>query len=163
MTFLRLAALLLAAAFVSGCAQLGYECPECCPMPTVAQAPAPRPQPAPDPCAGVIRLRGVNFDFDRAEIRPEARPILNQAAERLAQCPGERVRVEGHTDAIGSDSYNQDLSQRRARSVRDYIVSRGVSRGRIEAAGFGESQPIATNDTPEGRQLNRRVEIRFLD
>lgn len=165
MTLLRLAALLLAVGLVQGCAQLGYECPECCPMPTVAQAPAPKPKPRPvaDPCAGVIRLRGVNFDFDRAEIRPEARPILDQAAERLSQCPGERVVVEGHTDAIGSDGYNQDLSERRASSVRDYIVGRGVSAGRIQAVGRGESQPIAGNDTPDGRQLNRRVEIRFLD
>lgn len=162
MSFLRLSVILLAAGLVQGCAMLGVECPECCQRPVVAQA-APKPAPAPDPCAGVIRLRGVNFDFDKADIRPAARPILDQAARRLSQCPSERLRVEGHTDAIGSDAYNQELSQRRARSVRDYLVSQGVRSGRIEAVGFGESQPIASNDTPEGRQLNRRVEIRFLD
>lgn len=165
MNTLRIAALLLAAAFVQGCAQLGIDCPECCERPTLAQARQVQPAPAPrsDACAGVIRLRGVNFDFDRAEIRPAARPILDQAAQRLNQCPGERLQVEGHTDSIGADAYNQDLSERRARAVRDYLVSKGVSGGRISAVGYGESQPISTNDTPEGRFLNRRVEVRFLD
>ena len=169
MQFVRFFGLIAAAALVQGCAQLGYECPECCQRPTLAQAQAiappstPRPAPAADPCAGVIRLRGVNFDFDRAEIRPASRPILDQAANRLRQCGSERLQVEGHTDSIGSDAYNQDLSERRARAVRDYLVSRGVTGSRISSAGFGESRPIASNQTPEGRFLNRRVEVRFLD
>jgi outer membrane protein OmpA-like peptidoglycan-associated protein len=162
MTTLRFSVLLLAAVFVQGCAQLGIECPECCQRPQMAQAQV-KPAPPPDACAGVIRLRGVNFDFDRAEIRPDARPILDQAAQRLRQCSGERLQVEGHTDSIGADAYNQDLSERRARAVRDYLVSKGVNGGRISSAGFGESRPISTNDTPEGRFLNRRVEVRFLD
>jgi OOP family OmpA-OmpF porin len=160
MNILRTSVLVLAAVAIQGCALFGVDCPECCPRPMVAQA-AP-PKPAADVCAGVIRLRGVNFDFDRAEIRPDARPILDQAAERLRQCGSERLQVEGHTDSIGADAYNQDLSERRARSVRDYLVSKGVNAGRISAAGFGESRPISTNDTPEGRSLNRRVEVRFL-
>lgn len=162
MNSVRILGLIAAAALVQGCAQLGYDCPECCQRPTMAQMPAPAPR-GPDPCAGVIRLRGVNFDFDRAEIRPASRPILDQAAQRLNQCPGERLQVEGHTDSIGADAYNQGLSERRARAVRDYLVSRGVSGSRITAAGFGESRPIASNDTAEGRFLNRRVEVRFLD
>ena len=168
MNTLRIVALLLVAGLAQGCAQLGHECPNCCERPTLAQAQAIQPPPAPaqprvDACAGVIRLRGVNFDFDRAEIRPASRPILDQAASRLRQCGSERLRVEGHTDSIGADAYNQDLSQRRARAVRDYLVSRGVNGGRISAAGLGEAKPIASNDTPEGRFLNRRVEVRFLD
>jgi outer membrane protein OmpA-like peptidoglycan-associated protein len=168
MSTLRILGLVLSAALVQGCAQLGYECPECCQRPTLAQAqqiqPPPSPaQPRADSCAGVIRLRGVNFDFDRAEIRPASRPILDQAAARLRECGGERLQVEGHTDSIGADAYNQDLSDRRARAVRDYLVSKGVNGGRITARGFGESKPISTNDTPEGRFLNRRVEVRFLD
>jgi len=169
MSILRVIALLAAAAWIQGCALFGYECPECCQRPSLAQAQAIQPPPtkvAPavsDPCAGVIRLRGVNFDFDRAEILPASRPILDQAASRLLQCGKERLQVEGHTDSIGSDTYNQSLSERRARTVRDYLVSKGVSAGRISAVGFGESKPIATNDTPEGRFLNRRVEVRFLD
>ncbi len=166
MKSLRVLAVVAIAAFAQGCALFGYECPECCQQPTLSQAQAMQPAPAPppsDPCAGVIRLRGVNFDFDRAEIRPESRPILDQAAKRLKMCGSERLRVEGHTDAIGSDAYNQDLSERRARSVRDYLGGRGVDTSRVQAVGFGESQPIASNDTPEGRALNRRVEVRFLD
>jgi len=162
MNTLRIFGLVVAAALIGGCAQLGVECPECCRRPDMAQAQV-APAPTSDACAGVLRLRGVNFDFDRAEIRPASRPILDQVATRLRQCGGERLRVEGHTDSIGSDAYNQDLSERRARAVRDYLVSKGVNGGRISAAGFGESQPIADNGTPEGRFLNRRVEVRFLD
>jgi len=168
MNTLRIFGLVLAAALVQGCSLFGYQCPQYCQRPTLAQAHEIQPPPAParprvDACAGVIRLRGVNFDFDRAEIRPAARPILDQAAARLRQCGSERLQVQGHTDSIGSDAYNQDLSERRARAVRDYLVSKGVSGARISAAGFGESQPIASNDTPEGRFLNRRVEVRFLE
>jgi len=162
MKLVRFFALVAVAALLQGCAQLGYECPDCCQRPPLVQV-QPAPAPPPDPCAGVIRLRGVNFDFDRAEIRPASRPILDQAASRLRQCGGERLQVEGHTDSIGADAYNQNLSERRARAVRDYLVSQGVSGGRISAVGFGESRPIASNDNPEGRFLNRRVEIRFLD
>lgn len=161
MNTLRTSILVLAAVAMQGCARLGVDCPECCPRPMVAQA-QPQPKPASDMCSGVLRLRGVNFDFDRAEIRPDARPILDQAAQRLRQCGAERLQVEGHTDSIGADAYNQDLSERRARAVRDYLVSKGVVGGRISAVGFGESRPISTNDTPEGRALNRRVEVRFL-
>jgi outer membrane protein OmpA-like peptidoglycan-associated protein len=163
MNTLRVFGILVAAALVQGCAQLGYECPECCQRPDLAMAQSPGPAPSPDSCAGVLRLRGVNFEFDRAEIRAASRPILDQAATRLKQCGGERLRVEGHTDSIGDEAYNQDLSERRARAVRDYLVSRGVDGSRITAAGFGESKPVATNDTPEGRFLNRRVEVRFLE
>ena len=164
MNILRLSALIAAAALVQGCAVLGIDCPECCQRPDLAQATPVRPAPrADDPCAGVIRLRGVTFAFDRAEIRPASRAILDQAADRLRQCGRERLQVEGHTDSIGSDVYNQDLSERRARAVRDYLAGKGVGDGRISAVGYGESRPVATNDTPEGRALNRRVEVRFLD
>ena len=168
MSILRFLCLIAAAALVQGCAQLGYQCPECCPRPSLAEARALQPAPAQvtpgsDPCVGVIRLRGVNFDFDRAEIRPASRPILDQAATRLIQCGKEQLQVEGHTDSIGADAYNQDLSERRARAVRDYLVSKGVNARRIGSVGYGESKPVASNDTPEGRSLNRRVEVRFLD
>jgi outer membrane protein OmpA-like peptidoglycan-associated protein len=73
--------------------------------------------------------------------------------------PGIHVAVEGHTDSVGSDDYNQQLSERRAGSVRNFLVQNGVPLTVISAMGFGESQPVATNDTPEGRQTNRRVEL----
>jgi OOP family OmpA-OmpF porin len=136
-----------------------------------APAPKPAPKPAPaepkaDPCAQVIRLRGVNFDFDKAAIRSDAAVILDEAAtllgEAMSQCPSRRVSVEGHTDATGPEAYNQGLSERRAKSVRDYLVGKGVDGSKLATVGYGESQPIASNDTREGRALNRRVELRMV-
>jgi OOP family OmpA-OmpF porin len=126
----------------------------------VAQAPAPAP--GLDPCAGVLRLRGVNFAFDKADIRGEDEVLLDEAARMLEMCGSKRVRIEGHTDATGPDAYNQGLSQRRAQSVLNYLVGRGVARGRLQAAGLGEGEPVASNATREGRALNRRVDFEFL-
>jgi OOP family OmpA-OmpF porin len=112
------------------------------------------------PCEGVIRLRGINFDFDRSEIRPDAEVILDVAVDRLRECPDLRVVVEGHTDSIGTDAYNQGLSERRADATRRYLVGHGISSGRLQTRGFGEAQPLTTNETDEGRAQNRRVELR---
>jgi len=124
------------------------------PMPTPAPAPPP-----PDPCAGRIVLRGVTFEFDSDEMTGASMATLDVAAEALGECSNLRTAVEGHTDSVGSDTYNQGLSQRRAESVRNYLVTRGVSPGRLQAKGFGESRPIADNSTDDGRALNRRVEL----
>jgi OOP family OmpA-OmpF porin len=113
----------------------------------------------PDVCSGVIRLRGVEFEFDRAELTPTSEVVLDAAAEGLRACPNVPVRVEGHTDSLGSEEYNQNLGQRRAESVRAYLVGGGVKAGKITARSYGETRPIATNDTDEGRALNRRVEL----
>lgn len=109
----------------------------------------------------------VLFDYDSAELRPEAEPVLEQMAERIrAEFAGETVRVEGHTDAAGSTEYNQGLSERRAESVKRWLVERGqVPEELVTTVGFGESQPVVPNqrdngsDDPIGRQQNRRVEI----
>jgi OOP family OmpA-OmpF porin len=136
------------------------------PPPPPKAAPAAPPAPAVDRCAELIRLRGVNFDFDRAEIRSDAAVILDEAAtlvgDALRECPNNRLAVEGHTDAIGTDAYNQGLSERRAAAVLEYLVGKGVSSSQLGATGFGESAPIATNDTSDGRALNRRVELRLV-
>jgi OOP family OmpA-OmpF porin len=105
-------------------------------------------------------LRGVNFAFDSAEIDGSSSVVLDAAADQLKECPNVAVRVEGHTDWIGTDAYNQALSERRAESVRSYLVNHGVSASRLSAVGYGESQPIASNETDEGRALNRRVELK---
>lgn len=118
-----------------------------------------RPAPVPDACSGVIRLRGVEFEFDKANLAGASSVVLDAAAEGLLACPKIPVRVEGHTDSLGSDEYNQDLGQRRADTVRRYLINSGIAPQRIKARSFGESRPIATNDTDEGRQLNRRVEL----
>jgi OOP family OmpA-OmpF porin len=120
--------------------------------------PAPAPPPPP-PSAERIVLRGVNFAFDSDRIDPSSAVVLDVVAETLSGNPGVRVRIEGHTDALGSDTYNESLSERRAYSVLEYLVRAGISPGRMSAVGYGESRPVASNDTEEGRALNRRVEL----
>lgn len=112
--------------------------------------------------ASTIILRGVNFDNDSAEIRADARPILDEAVATLKRYPQLKVEVAGHTDSRASEAYNLDLSQRRAQAVMDYFVQMGIEAGRLSAKGYGESQPIADNATVEGRAANRRVELRIL-
>jgi OOP family OmpA-OmpF porin len=114
----------------------------------------------------VIRLRGINFDYDKANIKSEFVPILDEAVQTLKDNPNVNVVVEGHTDAIGSDSYNQGLSERRANAVKQYLVSNGIAESRLETVGKGEREPVAPNttpegqDDPEGRAMNRRVELK---
>jgi outer membrane protein OmpA-like peptidoglycan-associated protein len=106
----------------------------------------------------------VYFDFEQATIRPESFPLLNALAKTMQDHPRIRkVRVDGHTDAIGEDAFNMDLSRRRAEAVVAYMVGRGVAPERLTSEGFGESQPIADNRTEEGRAKNRRVELTILD
>jgi OOP family OmpA-OmpF porin len=111
----------------------------------------------------VIELEGVHFDFDKATLKPEAMAILDEAAALLNKNERVVVEVAGHTDSIGSDAYNQGLSERRAKSVQDYLVSKGVKAQRLTAKGYGESMPVASNDTEAGRAENRRVELIVLD
>ncbi len=113
------------------------------------------------PLGDVIALDGVHFKFNKAELQPDARTILNDVARILNRYPEMIVEVAGHTDSVGSDEYNQGLSQRRAQSVLNYLTSTGVDGGRLSAVGYGESEPRATNDTEDGRELNRRVELRI--
>lgn len=122
--------------------------------------PAP---PAPEALPERIVLRGVNFDFDKAEIRPDAAVILEEAVSILSGKPDVQVRIEGHTDSTGPDAYNQGLSERRANSVRKYLEQHGIAASRLTSVGFGEAKPISTNDTREGRALNRRVELQVLE
>jgi len=132
-----------------------------------ATAPAPAPAPAAEAAPAVVQerivLRGVNFDFDKSEIRPDASVILEEVVSILSGKPDVQVRIEGHTDATGPEDYNQGLSERRADSVRQYLVEHGIAAAQLTSAGFGESNPIATNDTREGRALNRRVELQVLE
>jgi len=122
------------------------------PLPAVAAAP-------PSPCAGTIRLRGIEFGFDKAEVNESGKAVLDTAIQTVAGCKELRLNVTGHTDATGAEAYNEGLSERRARAVRDYLVSKGVEANRITAQGVGEAQPVASNDTRDGRARNRRVEL----
>jgi OOP family OmpA-OmpF porin len=110
-----------------------------------------------------ITLRGIYFDFNKATIKPESRPALDDAAKILKDNPSIRVEIQGHTDSVGSSEYNMQLSQRRAQAVVDYLVQNyGIQLNRLVARGYGKTMPIAPNSTPEGRALNRRVEFVIL-
>ncbi|BBO73356.1 OmpA family lipoprotein [Desulfosarcina widdelii] len=109
-----------------------------------------------------ITLKGdVSFDLDSDIVRPGLYTELDRIAQIMIKYPQTSILVEGHTDSTGSESYNQQLSERRANSVKNLLVQRGVQAYRINILGYGESRPVATNATPEGRQMNRRVEIRI--
>ncbi|MFH1195470.1 MAG: OmpA family protein [bacterium] len=106
-------------------------------------------------------LIGVNFDFNKATLRPESYPILLHAVQVLAENPDLNVEVAGHTDYIGSDKYNQGLSERRAQTVKDYLVGKGIASSRLTVKGYGESMPINSSKTDEARAMNRRVEFKY--
>jgi OmpA-OmpF porin, OOP family len=160
------------------------------PPPPVVQAPPPPPPPPADedndgvidardqclgtpagtlvdnvgcPLRGAITLQGVNFEHDSAELTADSRPILAGIASDLKKFPRLRVEMQGHTDSSGSDQYNLALSQRRADSVRSFLVGEGVVSQQITARGYGETQPIADNKTAPGRADNRRVVMAVLD
>ncbi|WP_017669471.1 OmpA family protein [Blastomonas sp. AAP53] len=104
----------------------------------------------------------VTFDVDSSAVKPEFRNTLNDVASTLVQYESTYIDVYGHTDSTGSDAYNQTLSERRAQSVSSYLSTRGVQQARLATRGFGESQPVASNTTEDGRAQNRRVEIRIV-
>ena len=138
------------------------------PPPPAPPPPAPTPPPAPPPvpafpaAKATITLEGVNFAFNKADLTAESRPVLDDVATGLKNHPRVKVEIQGHTDSIGADAYNLKLSQRRAESVREYLISDGVSADQLVAKGYGESQPIASNKTDEGRAKNRRVVMYVL-
>jgi OOP family OmpA-OmpF porin len=111
-----------------------------------------------------VVLKGVNFCFDCDTLSGEAKAILDGDAMAIVKHhPNATFEVAGHTDAVGSDSYNLNLSQRRADNVRSYLVQQGVDGDRMTARGYGESQPVADNSTAAGRAENRRVELRITE
>ena len=117
----------------------------------------PSVDPAP---AETLRVElDVKFDFDRQVVKSESYADIRDVAEFMKQFPQTTTVVEGHTDAVGTEAYNQSLSERRAMAVREVLVSEfGIQPGRVDAIGFGEARPVADNDSEEGRAINRRVE-----
>ena len=109
-----------------------------------------------------VRLEGVNFELESDRLTSESHHILDRVAGALHDRPDLKVEVAGHTDNTGTPEYNKDLSQRRAESVRNYLISKGIDGSRLTARGYGETEPETTNDTAEGRAQNRRVELKQI-
>ncbi len=107
----------------------------------------------------IVNMSDVLFDTAKFSLRPEAREKLAKVAGIVAGHPGLTLAVEGHTDSVGNDEYNQQLSEQRGESVRDYLISQGMGGTSVSSRGFGKTQPVATNETAAGRQQNRRVEL----
>lgn len=120
------------------------------PAPTVVQA---------DPCKEKVRLVGVEFSFDSADLTPASADTLKIAIEKLKQCAAISVKIDGYTDSTGPATFNQELSQKRADSVKKYLIDNGIGANRLSARGDGEADPIASNETIAGRAENRRVEL----
>jgi len=112
--------------------------------------------------AQTIVLQNVNFEFNKATLTADAKSVLNDVAKGLVSQKDLRVEIAGHTDSKGSDAYNLNLSNGRAASVKSYLISQGVAPSQLVSKGYGEGQPVATNDTDAGRAQNRRVEFRVL-
>jgi len=117
---------------------------------------------APIEIGTVVRLNNVFFDFDKWDLRPESFVELDRVVKLLKENPAIEIELSAHTDSKGSDEYNFKLSDNRAKSVMDYILSKGITAAQITSRGYGETVPVATNETDEGRQLNRRVEFKIV-
>lgn len=126
------------------------------PLPSVSAAP-------PGVCLSKIRLRGIEFEFDKASVDDVGKAVIDAAMTAISGCPNVRLNVTGYTDSTGSETYNQNLSERRATAVRDYFVSKGLGSGNVHPQGFGEASPVAPNDTQDGRARNRRVELSAIE
>jgi outer membrane protein OmpA-like peptidoglycan-associated protein len=110
-----------------------------------------------------IVLRNIFFDYNAFTIRSESEAELDRLHKLIIENPQIKVEISGHTDNIGGEEYNQKLSENRAKSVVDHLVAKGVPTAQLIYAGYGKSQPIATNDTEEGRQENRRTEFKIIE
>jgi OOP family OmpA-OmpF porin len=165
--------LLIAVAFAAACATQEPPKPAPAPAPAPAPKPAPEPAPAPKPepkpepkpkpvAEKVTFAADVLFDFDKSVVKPDGKSKLDDLAAKVRGVNLEVVIAIGHADSIGSDAYNQELSVRRAESVKAYLVSKGIEANRIYTEGKGEKQPVADNRTREGRAKNRRVEIEVI-
>jgi OmpA-OmpF porin, OOP family len=148
-----------------------YPAPEVNPEPVPVAAPAPAPAaaaaPAPAPAPAAVSSKvtyaaDAFFDFDKSVIKPEGKAKLDDLVGKIKAINLEVIIAVGHTDSVGSDAYNQQLSLRRSQAVKAYLVSKGIDNTRIYTEGKGEKQPVADNKTKEGRAKNRRVEIEVV-
>ena len=131
------------------------------PAPPPPAPPPPPPPPPPSVRQAIVIQADALFDFDKSVVRKDGMKNIDEALAKLAGVDVEMVIATGHTDSVGTDAYNVKLSDRRAAAVKAYLVSKGIAASKITTLGKGESQPVATNKTKEGRQKNRRVDIEF--
>jgi OOP family OmpA-OmpF porin len=124
--------------------------------------PRPEPKAAPAPVPEKLVLEGVYFDTGKATLKRESYSVLDRNADQLIKRKDVTITVVGYTDDVGNDASNQRLSENRASTVKNYLVSKGVAASRINSIGRGESNPVASNKTAEGRAQNRRIEIEIL-
>lgn len=108
-----------------------------------------------------VTIEGAHFDFDSAKLKSSAAEKLQPVVDFANKYPDAGIEIHGHTDSVGADAYNQKLSERRAESVKAYLVKQGMDASRITTQGFGETEPVADNKTKEGRAKNRRVEVHY--
>lgn len=138
----------------------------CPPKPTPAPTPAPTPTPEvkkEEPAKEIVVIKIVNFDFDKSNIKKQYVTELEMAAGIIKKYPDATIVIDGHTDSVGTATYNMRLSMRRANAVKDYLVMKGVKAERIKVEGYGYSRPVATNETDAGRAQNRRAEIHIME
>jgi len=128
----------------------------------VAPKPAPAPAPVPPAATKVTYAADAFFDFDKAVLKPEGKAKLDDLVGKVKGINLEVIIAVGHTDAVGTDGYNQSLSVKRSEAVKAYLVSKGIEKNRVYTEGKGEKQPVADNKTTEGRAKNRRVEIEVV-
>jgi len=139
--------------------------PAATPAPSAAPAPSPAKSPAPAPAVAATKVTyaaDAFFDFDKAVLKPEGKAKLDDLVGKVKGINLEVIIAVGHTDAVGSDAYNQKLSVKRSEAVKAYLVSKGIEKNRVYTEGKGEKQPVADNKTGDGRAKNRRVEIEVV-
>ncbi len=147
------------------CVAKKVEAPKPVEPPKPVEAPTPPVEPAkPAPVAvkaSITIQAEALFDFDKSVLKPAGKKSIDDAIAKMKQIDVEVIIATGHTDSVGTDAYNQKLSERRATAVKNYMVSQGIAAAKITTLGKGETQPVATNKTAEGRAKNRRVDIEF--
>ena len=136
--------------------------PVAAPAPPVAAPPPPAPAPQPPAATKVTYAADAFFDFDKSVLKPDGKSKLDDLVSKVQGINLEVIIAVGHTDSVGTDTYNQRLSVRRAEAVKAYLVSKGIEKNRVYTEGKGEKQPVADNKTAEGRAKNRRVEIEVV-